>query len=77
MMVGYYALRKVPFVSKWCEGDNWFKPTRFSEGYKLAPAGVEEHHCALTCTIIVCGAIALLVLQTLLGYTADNPALPP
>lgn len=59
MIVGYAALRTTPFLRKWCEGDNWFKPTRVSNGYKLEPAGVEEHQCALACVVFVAGAVAL------------------
>jgi hypothetical protein len=57
MSWGYWSLRQVPFVREWCEGDNWFRPVAMYN----ANAGVEEHHCALTCDIIVTGAIALYV----------------
>lgn len=49
------------FVRKWCEGDNWFRPSRESIGYTLAPAGVEEHHCALVCVLIAAGLVAVVV----------------
>jgi hypothetical protein len=54
-------LRQMKFVRSWCEGDNWFRPIRESEGggYTLKPAGVEEHHCALICVVVVAGAVAL------------------
>jgi hypothetical protein len=54
---GYWSLRQVPFIRKWCEGDNWFKPVVTYNGN----VGIEEHHCALTCDIIVTGAIAVYV----------------
>ncbi|PMD44055.1 hypothetical protein L207DRAFT_270867 [Hyaloscypha variabilis F] len=47
----YYAVRQMEFVRAWCEGDNWFRPIRETEGYTLKPAGVEEHQCALTCVL--------------------------
>ena len=67
MSGGYYSLRQVPFVRKWCEGDNWFQPTTVSRNnawpgtYRKVDPGVEQHHCALTCDIIITGAIALYV----------------
>jgi hypothetical protein len=59
--IAYYMLRQMKFVRSWCEGDNWFRPIRESEGggYTLKPAGVEEHHCALICVVVVAGAVAL------------------
>jgi hypothetical protein len=61
LAIGYYALRQMPFVREWCEGDNWFKPSRESNGYTLAPAGIEEHQCALTCVLIGAGMAAVVV----------------
>jgi hypothetical protein len=60
MIWGYRSLRQVPFIRKWCEGDNWFRPVVMYNG----DVGVEEHHCALTCDIIVTGAIALYVISS-------------
>jgi hypothetical protein len=54
---GYYSLRHVPYIREWCEGDNWFKPT--PEGYQRSDGMVEGHMCALTCTVIVAGGVAL------------------
>jgi hypothetical protein len=64
MSIGYYALRQVPYIRKWCEGDNWFRPTaawgyNYRTGVYSHTPGIEEHHCALTCDIIVTGGIAL------------------
>lgn len=59
LTICYSLLRTTPFLREWCEGDNWFRPVRVSDGYKLEPAGVEEHHCAMACVIIVSGAVAL------------------
>jgi hypothetical protein len=57
MSAGYYALRQVPFIRAWCEGDNDFLESyRFGHFGRL---GVEEHMCALTCVIIAAGAVAL------------------
>lgn len=47
------------FVREWCEGDNWFRPVRETVGYKLAPAGVEEHQCALVCVVVAAGMAAV------------------
>jgi hypothetical protein len=47
------------FVRAWCEGDNWFRPTRETDGYKLAPAGVEEHQCALVCVLVGAGMVTV------------------
>jgi hypothetical protein len=47
------------FVREWCEGDNWFRPVRATDGYKLAPAGVEEHQCALVCVLVGAGMAAV------------------
>lgn len=46
---GYRALRQVPYVRRWCEGNNW------------APLNdnVEKRNCALVCVVIVSGAIAV------------------
>jgi len=49
------------FVRAWCEGDNWFRPIRETEGYTLKPAGVEEHQCALTCVLTGAGLVAVVV----------------
>jgi hypothetical protein len=45
----YYALRQVPYVRRWCEGNN------------SAPIydNVEKRNCAIVCGIIVAGAIAV------------------
>ncbi|KAE9377812.1 hypothetical protein N431DRAFT_541444 [Stipitochalara longipes BDJ] len=61
MGAGYCAVRQMEFVRKWCEGDNWFRPIRETDGYTLAPAGVEEHQCALTCVLIGAGLVAVVV----------------
>jgi hypothetical protein len=75
MCWGYWSLRQVPFVREWCEGDNWFSPVVRNN----SPAGVEEHHCALTCDIIVTGAIAVYVAilsaSTSLSLSKANDAL--
>ncbi|KAH8595428.1 hypothetical protein B0O99DRAFT_686847 [Bisporella sp. PMI_857] len=55
MLIAYYSLRQIPFIRTWCEGDNWFAPV--SRGRN---SNIEQHHCALTCTIIAAGAVALL-----------------
>ena len=57
------------FVREWCEGDNWFRPVRETEGYKLAPAGVEEHQCALVCVLVGAGmaAVGLTVVISVIG----------
>jgi len=72
MAYGYWSLRQVPFVRKWCEGDNWFRPVAYG-----ADVGIEEHHCALTCDIIVTGAIALsftlfLAVFAIVGVVGEN-----
>ena len=45
----YYALRQVPYVRHWCEGNN------------AAPIydNIEKRNCALVCDIIVAGAISV------------------
>jgi hypothetical protein len=48
-VLGYRALRQVPFVQSWCEGNNWASLND----------NVEKRHCALVCDIIVAGAIAV------------------
>jgi len=85
MSGGYYSLRQVPFVRKWCEGDNWFQPTTVSRNnawpgtYRKVDPGVEQHHCALTCDIIITGAIALfcailIALFAVVGLVRQNRA---
>jgi len=73
MSWGYWSLRQVPFVREWCEGDNWFRPVVMYN----SDAGVEEHHCALTCDIIITGAIALsftvfIALFAILGVVRES-----
>ena len=55
------------FVRKWCEGDNWFRPSRETDGYTLKPAGVEEHQCALTCVLIAAGMVAVVISAVVSG----------
>lgn len=57
------------FVREWCEGDNWFRPVRATEGYRLAPAGVEEHQCALVCVLVGAGmaAVGISVVISVIG----------
>ena len=42
---------------------------RETEGYRLAPAGVEEHHCALVCVLVGAGmaAVGVSVLISVIG----------
>jgi hypothetical protein len=47
----------VPYIQEWCEGDNWFIPAQ--KGFRGSDGEVEKHMCALTCTVIVAGAISL------------------
>jgi hypothetical protein len=67
---GYYFLRHVPFIEKWCESDNNFiehitygDPYKYGSEYVAAAkkftGAVEEHICAPTCVIIAAGAVAL------------------
>jgi hypothetical protein len=67
---GYYFLRQVPSIVKWCEGDNNFiEHITYGDLYKYGSeyvaaakkftGAVEEHMCALTCVIIAAGAVAL------------------
>ncbi|KAI9774474.1 MAG: hypothetical protein M1839_001707 [Geoglossum umbratile] len=47
---GYHALRQVPYVRSWCEGNKWAPAT----------GNVEKRNCPLVCVVIASGAVAVL-----------------
>jgi hypothetical protein len=57
--IEFDRLRALSDLKNWDQVDDWFRPTRESEGYELKPAGVEQHHQALVCVLMITLLVAL------------------
>jgi hypothetical protein len=52
------------------EKDDYFKPMRETQGWKLSDAGVEEHHKTLTQVLVFVGGTSVLCSLLITGVVA-------
>lgn len=65
LTIGFGTLWAIPGIRG--EEDDYFEPFRQTQGWKLADAGVEEHHRTLVRILVTVGATAVLCSLAMVG----------